>query len=47
MGIAELHQCKCPNCQDLGEHSEGELHRRMNLFLDSAQVSKTLSLDKF
>ncbi len=33
MGMAEIHQCKCPNCQQLGEHPERKLHRQMNLFL--------------
>lgn len=33
MGMAEIHQCKCPNCQQLGDHPEAESHRRMNLFL--------------
>ena len=33
MGLAEIHQCKCPNCQELGERPERKLHRRMNLFL--------------
>ena len=28
-----IHECQCPNCQQLGEHPDKELHRQMNLFL--------------
>ena len=33
MALAEIHQCECRNCQQLGARPERELHRRMNLFL--------------
>lgn len=28
-----VHQCKCPNCQQPGEHPDKELHHQMNLLL--------------
>ena len=28
-----IHQCKCPSCQQPGDHSDKELHHQMNLFL--------------
>lgn len=31
--MAEIHQCECVKCRQSRENPEGELHRRMNLFL--------------
>jgi hypothetical protein len=33
MSEKTIHECQCPNCQQLGEHPDKELHRQMNLFL--------------
>ena len=33
MSAESIHQCQCPNCQQPGEHSDKELHHKMNLLL--------------
>ncbi|HEX6109106.1 MAG TPA: hypothetical protein VFZ02_06785 [Ktedonobacteraceae bacterium] len=33
MPRAEVHQCKCPHCQQEEPHPDQELHRQMNLLL--------------
>lgn len=33
MASSDLHVCQCPLCQQSVDHSDGELHRQMNLFL--------------
>jgi hypothetical protein len=33
MSAKPIHQCQCPNCQQLGDHPDKELHHQMNLLL--------------
>lgn len=28
-----VYQCQCPNCQQVGDHPDKEMHHKMNLFL--------------
>lgn len=33
MPARAVHQCQCPNCQQLEDHPDKEVHHKMNLFL--------------
>ena len=33
MPARAVHECRCPNCRQSGDHPDKELHRQMNLFL--------------
>lgn len=33
MSSRTVHQCQCPNCQQIGNHPDKEVHHKMNLLI--------------